>query len=80
MQNHDLAATGGYDLMELRRKLEHRMEYSKVTSLPIDPAMDPEESIPSYASSTDVMEREAQLRLMQEMSGRESSDQSHILL
>ena len=48
--------------MDLRRKLEQRMEYSKVTSLPVDPAMDPEETILSYASSTDVMEREQQMR------------------
>lgn len=32
--------TGGYDLMELRKKLEQRMEYSKVTTMPHDPAMD----------------------------------------
>ena len=54
--------TGGYDLMELRRKLELRMEYSKVATLPHDPTMDPNCSIPSYASSTDVADREAQLR------------------
>lgn len=32
--------TGGYDLMELRKKLEQRMEYSKVTTMPHDSAMD----------------------------------------
>ena len=47
-----------YDLAELRRKLELRMEYaSKVKTLPHDPAMDPDETIPSYASSTEVAER-----------------------
>ena len=44
--------------MELRRKLEQRMEYaSKVKTLPHDPAMDPDESVPSYASSTEYAER-----------------------
>ena len=47
--------------MELRRKMEQRMEYSKVQALPHDPAMDPDQTIPSDASSTDVMEREAQM-------------------
>ena len=47
-----MQSSGGYDLLELRRKLEQRMEYSKVQSLPHDPRMDPDETIPSYASST----------------------------
>lgn len=47
-----------YDLTELRRKLEQRMEYAmKVKTLPHDPTMDPDETIPSYASSTEVAER-----------------------
>ena len=46
---------GGYDLHELRRRLEERMEYSKVKPLPHDPAMDPDETIPSYATSTGVV-------------------------
>ena len=40
--------------MELRRKLEQRMEYSKVNSLP----MKLDESITNYASSTEDRERE----------------------
>ena len=41
-----------YDLADLRRKLEQRMEYAvKVKTLPHDAAMDPDESVPSYASS-----------------------------
>ena len=57
--------------MELRAKLEKRMEYSKVATLPHDPTMDPDQSIPSYASSTDVADREAQLRQMNLESGRQ---------
>ena len=41
-----------YDLAELRKKLQERMEYSKVQTLPHDPDMDPNESVPSYASSS----------------------------
>lgn len=33
------------------------MEYEKVQMLPHDPAMDPNESIPSYASSTGLPDR-----------------------
>ena len=62
--------TAGYDLIELRRKLEQRMEYSKVTSLPHDPRMDPDETIPSYASSTEAMEREIAMRQMGGGTGR----------
>ena len=50
--------TGTYDIIELRKRLEQRMEYSKVKPIPHDPAMDPDETIPSYATSTGVMERE----------------------
>ena len=43
---------GTYDITALRKQLEQRMEYSvKVTELPHDPALDPDESVPSYASS-----------------------------
>ena len=46
-------SSGVYDLVELRKKLEQRMEYStKVHSYGPDPRMEPDESIPSYASST----------------------------
>ena len=45
-------SAGGYDLHELRKRLEQRMEYSKVKPLPHDAAMDPDETIPSYATST----------------------------
>ena len=65
-----MQASGGYDLLELRRKLEQRMEYSKVQSLPHDPRMDPDETIPSYASSTEAMEREAAMRQMGGGTGR----------
>ena len=44
-----------YDLAELRKKLQERMEYSKVRTLPHDPDMDPNESVPSYASSSYAM-------------------------
>ena len=47
----DGANPRGYDLAELRRKLEQRMEYSKVNKIPHDPAMDPDDTVPSYASS-----------------------------
>ena len=47
-----------YDLAELRLKLEQRMEYATmVKTLPHDTVMDPDESVPSYASSTEVAER-----------------------
>ena len=69
-------ATGTYDLAELRRKLEERMEYSKVTSLPHDPAMDPDETVPSYASSTEVREREALMKQNAGFSGRGAADSS----
>ena len=65
-----MQSSGGYDLLELRRKLEQRMEYSKVQSLPHDPRMDPDETIPSYASSTEAMEREAAMRQMGGGTGR----------
>lgn len=57
-------ATGTYDLAELRKKLEQRIEYSKVATLPHDPTMDPAETVPSYASSTAgmSMSREEHLR------------------
>lgn len=50
------------------------MEYSKVQSLPHDPAMDPVETIPSYASSGDHSVRH---KSMHEMSGHgaDSSDE-----
>ena len=54
MTNTQVNNPGGYDLAELRKKLEQRMEYSKVATLPHDPNMDPDESIPSYASSHEV--------------------------
>ena len=41
-----------YDLVELRKKLEQRMEYAKVKEHHPDPGMEPEETVPSYASST----------------------------
>ena len=63
--------TGGYDLMELRRKLEQRMEYSKVNSLPTDPAMKPDESITSYANHSESMERDNAMKKMQELSALE---------
>ena len=34
------------------------MEYEKVKSLPHDPAMDPDETIPSFASSTEAHRRD----------------------
>ena len=46
------------------------MEYSKVQSMPHDPRMDPDETIPSYASSTEAMEREAAMRQMGGGTGR----------
>ena len=60
--------------MELRRKLEQRMEYSKVQALPHDPAMDPNQTIPSYASSTDVMEREAHMNQQRKLLSDRYSD------
>jgi len=56
--NAATTSAGVYDLAELRRKLVERMEYSKVESLPHDPTMDPAETVPSYASSTEVNERD----------------------
>jgi len=57
---HVTSNTGGYDLAELRKKLEMRMEYSKVTTMPHDPAMDPNQTIPSYASSSGAMDAQQQ--------------------
>ena len=61
MQESSTLNTGGYDLAELRKKLEARMEYSKVQTLPHDPAMDPDQTIPSYATSTGHMEDQRQM-------------------
>ena len=51
------------------------MEYSKVKPIPHDPAMDPDETIPSYATSTGVMEREVATGQSME----EESDSSRIV-
>ena len=50
------------------------MEYSKVQSLAHDPAMDPDQTVPSYASSTEVMEREAQMQALQESGAGRGED------
>ncbi len=68
--------TGGYDLVELRKRLEERMEYAKVKNLPHDPAMDPDETIPSYATSTGAVERDTGFRQMPET---DSSRQNRML-
>jgi len=52
--NAATTSAGVYDLADLRRKLVERMEYSKVSTLPHDPTMDPAETVPSYASSTEL--------------------------
>lgn len=59
--NAATTSAGVYDLAELRRKLVERMEYSKVAPLPHDPTMDPVDTVPSYASSTEVRDRNAQM-------------------
>ena len=69
-------ATGTYDLAELRKKLEQRMEYSKVATLPHDPTMDPADTVPSYASSNAGMNKEDHLRHVQEFTGCHATEQS----
>lgn len=52
------ASSGAFDLADLRAKIAQRMEFEKVDPVdPNDPEMQDDVEVPSYASSTDVYER-----------------------
>jgi len=72
--NSATSSAGVYNLADLRRKLVERMEYSKVSTLPHDPTMDPNETVPSYASSTEVHDRNAQMQQFSHDQGSNASD------
>ena len=52
------SSTGAYDLADLRAKIAQRMEYSKVDMINLNyPDVKDDVEVPSYASSTDLYER-----------------------
>ena len=52
------SSTGAFDLADLRAKIAQRMEYTKVdTNTPKYDDLKDDIEVPSYASSTDLYER-----------------------
>ena len=58
LSNQFGSTAGAFDLAELRAKIAQRMEFGIVEQVdPNDPDMKDDVEVPSYASSTDLYER-----------------------